>query len=410
MALPTAPRNCAAPLSLSGRTMPPSHEPYDAVLVGGGLQNALIALALFELQPGCRLALVEREPHVGGQHTWCFHAADLPAAARSFVAPLVEHEWPGYDVCFPGWTRTLTSPYAGFSAGRLREVLSARFAAAPGSLLRTAAQAVQITPHEVLLGDGSRLRGELVVDARGPAARAQHAGYQVFVGREFELEAPHGLARPIVMDATVPQKGGYRFFYCLPLGPRRLLVEDTRFADRPELHRDAFRHEIARYCESRGFVVSALIREEEGILPMPWRMPMPAPRRSPLHAGYAGGFVHPATGYSFPIAVRLATCIGHTGTKALFGHALARLVRRHRTQLRFACLLNRLLFRWFLPEHRRPVFERFYRLPEARIRRFYALETRLSDRLRLLSGRPPRGFSLRARLRAPESPHEPARL
>jgi lycopene beta-cyclase len=40
------------------------------------------------------------------------------------------------------------------------------------------------------------------------------------------------------------------------------------------------------------------------------------------------------------------------------------------------------------------VFERFYRLPEDLIERFYALSLSLPDRARILVGRPPRGFSI----------------
>ena len=44
------------------------------------------------------------------------------------------------------------------------------------------------------------------------------------------------------------------------------------------------------------------------------------------------------------------------------------------------------------------VLARFYRLPEATIRRFYALELGAADQARLLIGRPPPGLSLRTRL------------
>jgi lycopene beta-cyclase len=46
------------------------------------------------------------------------------------------------------------------------------------------------------------------------------------------------------------------------------------------------------------------------------------------------------------------------------------------------------------------VFERFYRMPETVIGRFYALALTRFDRARLLIGRPPRGFSLRSTLRS----------
>ena len=68
----------------------------------------------------------------------------------------------------------------------------------------------------------------------------------------------------------------------------------------------------------------------------------------------------------------------------------------HGRQSRFCRLLNWLLFRAYPPEQRFHVLERFYRLPEATIRRFYALELTMADRARLLLGRPPAGLSLRA--------------
>ncbi len=82
----------------------------------------------------------------------------------------------------------------------------------------------------------------------------------------------------------------------------------------------------------------------------------------------------------------------------MFDGAFRRLADEHRAQVRFAHLLNRLLFHLFAPEDMWNVFARFYRLPEPVIRRFYALRLTTTDRARLLLGRPPRGVSLRAAL------------
>jgi len=50
------------------------------------------------------------------------------------------------------------------------------------------------------------------IDARGPGdAKTLDAGWQKFVGLLLNTEAPHGLTRPNVMDATVEQIEGYRF-------------------------------------------------------------------------------------------------------------------------------------------------------------------------------------------------------
>ncbi|HEX4478614.1 MAG TPA: lycopene cyclase family protein, partial [Polyangiaceae bacterium] len=89
-----------------------SNGPFDVVLVGGGLQNALIALALFDRNPDARVALVERSDRVGGNHTWSFHSGDVPDGARSFTEPLVVHRWSGYDVAFPNLERGIAESYA----------------------------------------------------------------------------------------------------------------------------------------------------------------------------------------------------------------------------------------------------------------------------------------------------------
>ena len=353
--------------------------PYDYALVGSGLQNGLIALALRARQPGARVALIERG-RVGGNHTWCFHAGDVPEHAR-WIEPLVAARWSGYDVAFPAYRRTLASPYAC--------VTSERLAACIGDhVIR--AEAVEVTEHAVRLADGRTIEATAVIDARGPDRTAVTAcGWQKFVG--LELEVAHAIERPVLMDATVEQRDGYRFLYVLPLAPDRLLVEDTYFSDTPVLDVARIRGELAAYAPD-----ARVVREEVGVLPMPWQHTSPS-AQAPLIAGYAGGWFHPATGYSFPIAVRLAELVASLAPDALFGPELAALARDVARQQRFARRLNKLLFRWFAPADRYRVLERFYRLPEDRIRRFYALQMTALDRARILLGRPPRGMSLYAR-------------
>jgi lycopene beta-cyclase len=128
---------------------------------------------------------------------------------------------------------------------------------------------------------------------------------------------------------------------------------------------------------------------------------MPAPSlRSPLQAGYQGGFFHPGTGYSLPIALRLACLLARLGPERALGPELGSFVRAHQAQASFARQLNRLLFTGFAPDAMHNVFERFYGLPTALIGRFYALSLGPLDRARILVGRPPRGFSLSAALSA----------
>jgi len=365
-------------------------------IVGGGLQAGLIALAVRAAQPGARIAIIERGAALAGNHTWCFHAGDLPDGA-TWIDPIVAHRWEGYDVAFPAHRRTLASSYACVTSARLADKVASAV-----DTLWLGEPAIAIEPHRVATAT-RELSATVVIDARGPTrfsdSQSARCGWQTFVGQEV-IVANHGLTRPMVMDATVEQAGArtpaMRFVYVLPLAPDRLLIEDTAFDDAPYLDVAEGRRAIAAYAAAHHWTLGEVVREETGILPLPLAVQPPVPTSSPLIAGYGGGWFHPVTGYSFPIAARLASLIASVPADALFGPGLAALGRAHAKQLAFATRLNRMLFRWFSGERRYHVLERFYRLPEAVIRRFYAMELTRFDRARFFLGRPPRGLSWKA--------------
>lgn len=345
-------------------------------LVGGGLQNGLIALAIRTQAPDARIAVIERSAALGGNRTWCFHAGDAgPRAA--WAEPLVVQRWPGYDVAFAGHARRLDAPYACITSARLAEVVS-RALDVSGSqqLLRTTALHVGADRVVVRTADGAvrELRARVVIDARGPAtAPSQPCGWQKFVGHELVIAGGHGLERPLLIDATVQQTDGFRFAYVLPLDPVRVLVQDTYFSERRELDRDVLRARIAAYAAGRGWRVARIVREEVGVLPLPWQGAPPS-TLPPLGAGHAGGWFHPVTGYSFPVAARLAEVIAAHEPGPRLQHALDQHARAHARQLRLATRLTRTLFHGYDPANRHRVLEWFYRLPEDMIRRFYALD------------------------------------
>ena len=379
---------------------------FDYVLVGGGLQGGLLALALRHHQPTAAIALLERAERLGGNHTWCLHDRDIPSGARPWVEPLLTYRWSGYRILFPEVAHTLDDPYSGVSSDRLHEVVGAAVDGVPGSELLLGSEVVDLRPDGVTLASSGDVHGTVVIDARGglPLRSGAPSGYQKFFGMELELHDPHGLDLPIIMDARLDQAEGYRFMYVLPMGERRVLLEDTYFHESPAFGPDHSEREIRTYAESRAWKISRVARTEQGILPMPWSERIEPPGRGPLLAGYRGGWYHPGTGYSFPVALRLAEFVARRAPESLFGPDLERFARAHRRQAGFARFLNRLMFRWYPPERRRPIFERVYRLPLTTVRRFYALELGWLDRMRFLGGRPPRGLSLRYRFR-PSPPH-----
>jgi len=369
---------------------------YDLILAGGGLANGLIAWRLAQANPGLRLLLLEQDARIGGNHTWSFHDTDLDAGQQAWIAPLVAHRWPGYEVVFPDHARTLDGGYASIASEDFARIVGA----ALGPHLRTGARIARVAPHEVELADGEVLRARAVIDGRGPrASRHLSLGYQVFVGQELRFAAPHGLAAPVIMDASVAQQGGYRFVYLLPFGPDRLLVEDTHYVDTPQLDADRLRANIGAYVAARGWHVAAVLREEHGALPIVlagdahryWDELDGQPS-----AGLRAGLFHATTGYSLPHAVRLADRLrdlyAHGPTlpdaAALFAAIRMEALDDWRGQ-RFFRLLNRMLFLAGRPDDRWRVMQRFYRLPAPLIARFYAGRTHFGDKARLLSGKPP---------------------
>jgi lycopene beta-cyclase len=375
---------------------------FDCLLVGGGLQNALIAMGLLARKPAVRLALIEREARLGGNHLWCFHARDLPPDAQPFVEPLVAHRWPAYQVTFPELSRRMDVEYLGITSDHLHDVVSQRVAAAAGSTLLLGAAVAEVTANSVVLADGRTLHGSLVVDSRGPERLPAQGrvAYQKFLGLELALAEPRPDFTPRLMDADVPQTDGYRFFYTLPLAADRFMVEDTYYADGPELDCDKLRGEILAYAQRIGLRVAGVVREETGVLPLTTRVAASPIRDGVLVGGYAGGWFHPTTGYSFPVALRLARHLATADLRAPFGKAWQALVARRQSQAKYFNLLNRFLFGAIPAAGRRSAFQLFYQQPDEMIFRFYAMDVTLADRLRLFAGRAPRGLTLRGTLAA----------
>jgi lycopene beta-cyclase len=368
----------------------PSTTRADVVLVGGGLANGLIALRLRTLRPDQKVIVVEYGETLGGQHTWSHFATDVSDEISAWLEPLIVHRWDGYDVRFPGHRRTLTTPYRSVTSDRFHEVLQA----ALGDDAWHGVRVVDAWPDRVVLEDQRVIEARCVIDGRGPRPNWELAlGWQKFVGLEVELTAPHGLTRPIIMDATVDQLDGYRFLYTLPFSPTRLLIEDTRYADGETLDRATLRRDVETYATSQGWTIKTVVREEVGVLPIALAGDIDAYWRvSDLpEVGLRAALFQPITGYSLPDAARLAdeiAALPELTTATVRACVEARSKQRWGERAYYR-LLNRMLFKAAKPGQRFVVLERFYRLQQALVERFYAGRITLADKARILIGKPP---------------------
>jgi lycopene beta-cyclase len=347
-------------------------------ILGGGLAGGLIARALVLRRPEIAMQIVEQNGHLGGNHIWSFFDGDVAESDRWLLDGLVTHRWPAYDVAFPARRRTIRHWYNSVISEQFDGVLRAELG------------------DRIIHGDANRVgHSGAVIDARGPGDLGTlDCGWQKFVGMNFHFDRPHGVERPIVMDATVDQIDGYRFVYVLPFGPDELFVEDTYYSDTPDLDAAALRERIIEYVATQGWDVTPGDRFETGVLPVImggdfeayWASTGPGAK-----AGMRAGLCQPTTGYSLPDAVRLASAIARADDLSPDG--LARLTHDHArkawAERGFYRLLDKMLFKAALPGERYRVLERFYGLSPELIGRFYAARSTLGDRMRILAGRPP---------------------
>ena len=359
--------------------------------MGGGLASGLAAYRLSQLRPSLRLLILERGTRLGGVHTWSFHQGDLPPRAFEWMKPLISRSWPEHEILFPSYRRKIRTAYHSLRSIDFHERVMAQI---PDGVL-FGIEVESVSPHEVKAVGGRVFQATAVIDGRGFSAEAASpCGYQKFLGLELELEGPHGLTGPILMDATCPQVDGFRFFYSLPFGPRTVLVEDTHYSESPFLDVETYRREIAAYAEAHGWKIGKVAYEEVGALPIPLRADMTEVEMARIGVpsiGVRGGLFHPTTGYSLPDAARLADHLATFPTltsEGLIGF-LSCYLREARKSRVFFRFLNRMLFLGAEPERRYQVLERFYRLSEPLVERFYAMRLGPLDCARLLMGKPP---------------------
>lgn len=364
----------------------------DVAIVGGGLSGGLIALALAARRPDAVIRLIDGGITLGGNHIWSFFGSDVLADDRWLVAPLVAHAWKDYDVAFPARRRTLATPYYSITSEKFDKVVRSRL---PRGSVLTGRKVLATSATAVVLEDGDRIEAGGVIDCRGATDLSMlDLGWQKFVGRELTLKRPHGVERPVVMDATVDQIDGYRFVYTLPFTKTRMFVEDTYYSDTPDIDHDALAARIDTYAAAKGWKVKAIAREEAGALPVVIGGDFDAywhAGGATAKAGVRAGMFHPTTGYSLPDAVRAAMLVADASD--LSGAALHDLTwglaQRTWKERGFYRMLDAMLFKAAEPAERYRILERFYGLDAKLIGRFYAARSTLGDKARVLSGRPP---------------------
>ena len=349
-------------------------------------------------RPELRVLVIERGGTLGGNHTWSFHQGDVSPAALAEMRPFIAASWQRQSVHFPGHSRVFEVGYHAISSDQLHDVLSEKL----GDRLILDTDVVELAPTQVKLADQRILTAKCVIDGRGPDTRAPLAlGFQKFLGLEVETAEPHGESIAVIMDATVEQLDGYRFFYTLPFSPTRILIEDTYYSDGPQLDVPTLTKRVEAYAATKGWRIKQVVRDEKGVLPVVlagdmdgfWqREGSEVPR-----VGLRASLFHPTTGYSLPDALAFADSLARNADLSSAGvrahvEQYARKLWKNRAFFR---LLNRMMFIAATPAERVRILERFYRLPSALIDRFFAARLTVADKaliMMYMAAKPPLPF------------------
>lgn len=354
----------------------------DLILVGGGLANGLLAWRLLQTRPDVAFVVIEAGPTLGGNHTWSFHGTDVTKAQLEWLWVLASKSWPSHDVIFKTGDRRIGGGYHSIRSEDFHWKLSEQLR----DRLRLKTKVTAQTATSVTLSTGETLEAKAVLDGRGfSSAPTWPCGYQKFLGLDVELTTPHGLEVPLLMDGRVEQYGAFRFVYLLPWDERRVLIEDTYYADDATLDLPTLRARLTAYLAERGLAVKTVHREESAALPIPLTGEALVMERPTV--GVSAGLFHATTGYSLPFAVELADALA-----ARTSFAAAELTpwlndfsQRHWRSQSFFRLLNRMLFRGAEPDERVRIFESFYKHDEPLIARFYAGRLSRWDILKVLA-------------------------
>jgi lycopene beta-cyclase len=195
------------------------------------------------------------------------------------------------------------------------------------------------------------------------------------------------------MDFRTDQDGEIRFVYVLPSGPRRALVEHTRFGAGAPVDADGPLHDYLTGVTRVG--AYRVLRREGGRLPLGPPVPRPAVGHV-VPIGVPGGMLKASTGYAYARIQRDSAAIARSLLTA--GHPFAPTGGHRRHAVLDAVLLDVLAAE---PHRLQQAFlQLFARNPGDRVFRFLDEDTSISQEAILVATLPPTPF-LRAMLRSP---------
>ncbi len=253
---------------------------------------------------GVDVVAVDANPYRRWTPTYAAWDDELPA----WLAPSVVATRTPHPRAWAGGEHRLERTYDVLDTRGLQESLDLR-----GVDVRDAT-VLDTDAHRVRTSDGTVLEADLVLDARGSRASTDRAA-QTAYGVVLPHERAAAAGGPWFMDWRDDHGAGPdappSFLYAVPLDAATTLLEETCLVGRPALGLGELQRRLEHRLAGRGVVLDGTERVERvrfSVEPEPGasRAARQAPADRPVALGARAGLMHPATGYSVALALRLA--------------------------------------------------------------------------------------------------------
>lgn len=281
-------------------------EHFDYIFTGGGCAGLSTALHMSRLGLGQkRILIIDQDEKKSNDRTWCYWSkgehpfpslvhrswnqlqfADDSGIRSSAMRGYQYHLVRGEDFYKMALSELSQNPNIHFLQQRVDNIITEETCAKVWA-------GNQIFTADYVLNS-------IVSRKRQVPKEGDYFLYQHFMGWWIESEsADFTVDTATLMDFRTPQHGEARFFYVLPLTPKRALVEFTVFSQQL-LEDKAYRKALENYLEKHLAIEDFSVEEEEfGVIPMTNGSLAGNYGSRVIPIGTAGGAVKPTTGYAF---------------------------------------------------------------------------------------------------------------
>ncbi|WPU65136.1 lycopene cyclase family protein [Peredibacter starrii] len=345
-------------------------ESKPVIILGGGLWGSLLAYRLKTTLPHIPFKLYERTSSLGGQETYSFYGSDINQSAMLWLRPFISKSWEAHKVRFPKFEKKMDNSFHLINPDQIHSIVSSTLP--PDVLCLNNEMSARFALDE----------GSFVIDTRNICGYKK-CGYQKFLTLELELEEPHDINEPILMDSTISQRDKFRCLHYIPLSENKVLIKDLRYSANKELNLPEMKHDLMKVIEFYDWKIKRVIREETGCCAMP--ISSPSFRQEGRVINLAGIF-HDTTGCSIPTATRLIDKM--VATSFRLGE-LKQVVSDFRNDLEGDRKFFRFINKSFIDSaaDQNFFYQDIYQLPRPLIERFLRGRLSFIDRSRILFGR-----------------------